>query len=171
MDAALRARGVQLILDDPGRYLRLSLSRIPVQFQFWPTAESSLAANAARLLSFGLALPFVLGGMALFVRRSLEHVGRRRFWRRGAPWSDADRRAAEGWLLLGIIVVYNVLHPYPDLGQGALPPADGCVYAAVCRTIDCGIRIADCGLAERSEGRGGEERGGEGARGRGASAE
>jgi len=160
MDAALRARGVQFILDDPGRYLRLSLSRIPVQFQFWPTAESSLAANAARLLSFGMALPFVLGGMALFLRRSLDHVGRRRFWRRGAPWSDADRRAAEGWLLLGIIVVYNLLHILTWAKVRYRLPTDAFMLLFAGQLIaDCEMRIADWrrrrrGMAERSEGRG-----------------
>lgn len=110
MDAALRHLGGQLILDDLERYFWLSLSRIPVQFQFWPTADSSLAANAARLLSFGLALPFILLGMGLFLARGIPAIWQRRFWQRGTPWGAADWQAAQGWLLLGIIVVYNLLH-------------------------------------------------------------
>ena len=39
LDRALLARGLQFVRDDPGRYLLLSLSRIPVFFQFWPTPE------------------------------------------------------------------------------------------------------------------------------------
>ena len=110
MDAALRELGGQLILDDLERYFWLSLSRIPVQFQFWPTPDSSLAGNAARLLSFGLALPFILLGMGLFLARGVPAIGQRRFWQRGAPWTAADWGAAQGWLLLGIILVYNLLH-------------------------------------------------------------
>ncbi len=110
MDAALRQLGGRLILDDLERYFWLSLSRIPVQFQFWPTADSSLAANAARLLSFGLALPFILLGMGLFLARGIPTIRQRRFWQRGAVWTAADWQAAQGWLLLGIIVVYNLLH-------------------------------------------------------------
>jgi hypothetical protein len=49
LDRALLDRGVQIVLDDPGRYLLLSLSRIPIYFQFWPTPQiSALLSNAAR---------------------------------------------------------------------------------------------------------------------------
>lgn len=110
LDAALRGLGMQFILDDLERYVLLSLSRIPVQFQFWPTPDSSLFANVSRLLSFGLALPFILAGMALFLKQSVEPVVQRRFWRRDGRWTAADLQVAAGWLLFGIIVVYNVLH-------------------------------------------------------------
>ncbi|MBE2196968.1 MAG: hypothetical protein IAE79_00050 [Anaerolinea sp.] len=110
LDAALRGLGVQFILDDLERYALLSLSRIPVQFQFWPTADSSLLANAARLLSFGIALPFILWGMGLFLRQGVPAIWQQRFWQRGAAWGAAEGRLAEGWLLLGIILIYNFLH-------------------------------------------------------------
>lgn len=67
LDRALLDRGgAEIVLDDPGRYLLLSLSRIPIYFQFWP--QSSLLSNAARLLSFGLFLPFMLYGLILAIR-------------------------------------------------------------------------------------------------------
>jgi hypothetical protein len=110
MDKALRQAGVEMIREDLPRYFWLSLSRIPVQFQFWPTADSSLAANAARLFSFGLTLPFIIIGVALFLPSGVRASAGRRFWQRGAAWTAADWQAAQGWLLLGIIVVYNLLH-------------------------------------------------------------
>jgi 4-amino-4-deoxy-L-arabinose transferase-like glycosyltransferase len=65
LDRALLGRGVQFILDDPLRYVMLSLSRVPIYFQFWPTPDSTLLSNAARLLSFGLFLPFMLYGLVV----------------------------------------------------------------------------------------------------------
>jgi len=64
---------LQFVADDPGRYLRLSLSRIPIYFQFWPTPHSSLLSNAARLFSFGLFLPFMLYGLLLSLRRARQN--------------------------------------------------------------------------------------------------
>lgn len=63
LDRALMQRGLQEVRADPARYLLLSLSRVPVYFQFWPTADSSLISNAARLFSFGLFLPFMVYGL------------------------------------------------------------------------------------------------------------
>lgn len=68
LDQALLARGLAFVRDDPGRYLLLSLSRIPVFFQFWPTPESTRLSNVSRLLSFGLFLPFMLYGLVLAIR-------------------------------------------------------------------------------------------------------
>jgi 4-amino-4-deoxy-L-arabinose transferase-like glycosyltransferase len=68
LDRALLARGMQFVVDDPGRYLALCLSRIPIYFQFWPTPRSTFLSNAARLLSFGLCLPFMLYGLILSIR-------------------------------------------------------------------------------------------------------
>jgi len=70
LDRALLARGVQIVVDDPGRYLLLSLSRIPIYFQFWPAPQSTLLSNAARLLSFGVFLPFMLYGLILSIKRA-----------------------------------------------------------------------------------------------------
>jgi hypothetical protein len=63
LDSALLRRGFGFVLDDPARYVRLSISRVPVYFMFWPTAESGALSSAVRVLSFGVALPFMLGGL------------------------------------------------------------------------------------------------------------
>ncbi|MEA3335286.1 MAG: glycosyltransferase family 39 protein [Chloroflexota bacterium] len=63
LDRALLARGIQIVLEDPTRYLQLSLSRFPVYFLFWPTGTSSTLSNAARVLSFGIFLPFMIYGL------------------------------------------------------------------------------------------------------------
>jgi 4-amino-4-deoxy-L-arabinose transferase-like glycosyltransferase len=110
LDQALRSQGLQFILDDPGRYVLLSLSRIPVQFQFWPTADSSNFANLARLLSFGIALPLFVLGAVLFLWQRTPHTLERRFWQRDVPWTATDRQVSGSWLMLGIIVTYNAMH-------------------------------------------------------------
>jgi 4-amino-4-deoxy-L-arabinose transferase-like glycosyltransferase len=97
LDQALREAGVALILDDLPRFVRLSLSRIPVHFQFWPTADSPLSSNLLRLVGFGLALPFMLLGIGRF------------FWQALRPAPDRLAPAA-GWLLLLLFAGYNGLH-------------------------------------------------------------
>ncbi len=68
-DKALMQRGIGFILADPVRYLRLSLSRISDYVEFWPTADSSFVFNAGRMVSIGLFLPFMLGGVAYALTR------------------------------------------------------------------------------------------------------
>lgn len=67
LDRALLVRGLQFVVEDPARYALLSLSRVPIYFQFWPSAQSTLLSNVSRLLSFGLFLPFMVYGLALAV--------------------------------------------------------------------------------------------------------
>ncbi len=67
LDSELMRRGMQFVFDDPGRYILLSLSRIPVYFNFWPSADSSLLSNLSRLFSFGLLLPFMVYGIILSI--------------------------------------------------------------------------------------------------------
>jgi len=69
LDRALMRQGIQFILDDPGRYLLLSLSRARAFFEFWPTPDTTLLHNIGRTGSFGLFLPFMLYGLILAVRR------------------------------------------------------------------------------------------------------
>ena len=69
MDSELLKLGVQFVVDDPGRYLLLSLSRIAPYFKFWPSALSSPVANVARVASFGLFLPFIVYGLFLALRQ------------------------------------------------------------------------------------------------------
>ena len=63
LEQALLARGLGFVRDDPDRYLLLSLSRIPVYFMFWPSAESGMVSNISRVGSFGLFLPLMLAGL------------------------------------------------------------------------------------------------------------
>jgi 4-amino-4-deoxy-L-arabinose transferase-like glycosyltransferase len=65
LDQELLKRGIQFILDDPGRYVLLSISRIPAYFMFWPSNESELISNISRVFSFGIAWPFMLIGLGL----------------------------------------------------------------------------------------------------------
>lgn len=87
MERALMQRAIGFILDDPGRYLLLSLSKVREYFKFWPSPESGVMSNVARVLSFGLFLPSMLAGL---VRAARE------WWR----WS----------LLYLFVVVYTVIH-------------------------------------------------------------
>lgn len=108
LDRALLVRGFQFVVDDPGRYLLLSLSRIPIYFQFWPTSDSTLLSNAARVLSFGLFLPFMLYGLILAVSH-LRHSGP---LRSGPAVADGapDLRAAYTALFLLFVLVYTAIH-------------------------------------------------------------
>ena len=92
---ALMARGLDFIRADPVRFIRLSLSRIPVYFMFWPSSASSLLSNLVRVSSLGVALPFML-------------IGAWRWWR--SPARHADPAAADGFLLLLFILVYSAVH-------------------------------------------------------------
>ncbi|HBY09203.1 MAG TPA: hypothetical protein DEH22_16025 [Chloroflexi bacterium] len=63
LEQELLKRGIQFILDDPGRYILLSLSRIPPYFMFWPSPDSGTISNISRVFSFGLLWPFMLYGL------------------------------------------------------------------------------------------------------------
>ena len=71
LEQALLKRGITFVQEDFGRYLILSLSRIKDYFQFWPSAESGLTSNIARLLSFGLMWPFMAYGFLYHLRRAV----------------------------------------------------------------------------------------------------
>lgn len=91
LDRALLRRGIEFVVEDPGRYLQLSLSRIPAYFKFWPSPDSSLLSNLARVSSFGLLWPFMLLGTGLSFRRRFQLT---------SPES----------LLVGFGVVYTAIH-------------------------------------------------------------
>jgi hypothetical protein len=83
----LMKRGWQLVADDPGRFVRLSLDRAAVILAFWPMKGSSTASNIARPLSWGICLPFMIAGLVLSAKE----------WRR--------------WLLLYVFAaVYLFVH-------------------------------------------------------------
>lgn len=83
----LLRRGWQVIAADPWRFVRLSLSRAGFWVMFWPSRQSSVSSNIARSASFGVCLPFMIGGLVLSLRE----------WRR--------------WMLLYLfIVLYTLIH-------------------------------------------------------------
>jgi 4-amino-4-deoxy-L-arabinose transferase-like glycosyltransferase len=70
LDQELLKRGIQFVIDDPVRYILLSLSRIPPYINFWPSSESGLVSNLVRVGSFGIMLPFILYGLYVsFIQR------------------------------------------------------------------------------------------------------
>jgi 4-amino-4-deoxy-L-arabinose transferase-like glycosyltransferase len=69
LDRALTQRGVDFIVSDPERYLRLTLDKTLEYFKFWPSRDSSRTSNLVRVLSFGLYLPFMLAGLLLSLSR------------------------------------------------------------------------------------------------------
>lgn len=76
LDKALLARGIQFVVDDPVRFLDLCRGRIVEYFTFWPTADSGAVSNASRLLSFGLLLPLLCGGLAMSLWKMIQGEGR-----------------------------------------------------------------------------------------------
>lgn len=97
LDQALLKQGVQFVLDDPIRYLKLSASRIPVYFNFWPSSESGPISNITRVASFGLYLPFFLTGIWLWLRRQ-------------APKGFWNILQSPGFLLLLFAGIYTGIH-------------------------------------------------------------
>jgi hypothetical protein len=69
LDQELLRRGLRFVVEDPKRYLLLSMSRIPIYFEFWPSPASGLISNISRVGSFGIALPFMLYGLFLAIKR------------------------------------------------------------------------------------------------------
>lgn len=69
LDSELLGRGIQFVVQDPTRYVLLSLSRIPPYFMFWYSPDSSTLSNISRIGSFGVFLPFMLYGLFLGIKR------------------------------------------------------------------------------------------------------
>jgi len=74
LDRELLGRGIQFVMNDPKRYVLLSLSRIPPYFMFWYSPESSTLSNISRIGSFGLFLPFMLYGLFLGVKQNQKNL-------------------------------------------------------------------------------------------------
>jgi 4-amino-4-deoxy-L-arabinose transferase-like glycosyltransferase len=77
LDQELLKRGMQFVMDDPQRYVLLSLSRIPPYFKFWYSADSGTLSNISRIASFGVTLPFMIYGLVLGVKKILVEKGNR----------------------------------------------------------------------------------------------
>jgi hypothetical protein len=97
LDQELLKRGLGFVTDDPMRYVKLSISRIPAYFKFWPDADSGMLSNLSRVGSFGLFLPFMLYGLI----RPLIAVGR-------PP--TRPLLSFPAWLLYLFIVIYSAIH-------------------------------------------------------------
>jgi 4-amino-4-deoxy-L-arabinose transferase-like glycosyltransferase len=96
LEKELLGRGIQFVLDDPGRYILLSISRIPPYIMFWPSAGSGLISNISRVFGFGLLLPFMLYGLV------------RTFFR--VPPSKGVSLKSPSFLLMLFILVYSGVH-------------------------------------------------------------
>jgi 4-amino-4-deoxy-L-arabinose transferase-like glycosyltransferase len=87
LSSALTKRGVEHVIQEPQRYFLLTLSKIPIFFNFWFSSESDLPSNLLRVFSYGIYLPFFLYGLILS----------RRNWKASS-------------LILLFAVVYSVIH-------------------------------------------------------------
>ncbi|MHB8134434.1 MAG: glycosyltransferase family 39 protein [Anaerolineaceae bacterium] len=72
LDSELLKRGLNFVFENPGTYALLSLSRIPILFDFLPSQDSSLLSNITRVTSFGFALPFMVFGIWLSIKSILK---------------------------------------------------------------------------------------------------
>jgi hypothetical protein len=129
---ALTKRGLAFIVQDPLRYLRLTLSKSGVQFGFWFLPESTLASNLLRVLSFGVYLPLFIAGLALSGRD----------WRRNS-------------LIYLFVIVFNLLHILTWAGNRYRLPVDAALMPfAALAVYTAYLKIAAVGY-NRGEGRGG----------------
>jgi hypothetical protein len=102
LDRDLMQRGVQFVLDEPGRYVLLSLSRLRAYFEFWPTPDTTLLHNVGRTGSFGLFLPFMLYGLYLSSRQQQRMIA--------PPGELSGRQTPDLGLLYLFIPFYTLLH-------------------------------------------------------------
>jgi 4-amino-4-deoxy-L-arabinose transferase-like glycosyltransferase len=105
-DGELMRRGIGFVLAEPGRYLRLSLSRVADYFEFWPT-ETTLLHNLGRLLSFTLYLPFMLYGLYLAGRARL---GSTEYGIRDTQYALRSMILVPTGLLYAFMLFYSTLH-------------------------------------------------------------
>ena len=101
LDRELMRQGLSFVLDDPGRYVLLSLSRVRDYFEFWPSPDTTLLHNLGRVGSFGLFLPLMLYGLWLAVQRAGLRASRQ-------AWAQfATTPLALALLFVGL---YSLLH-------------------------------------------------------------
>ena len=100
LDRELLKRGIGYVVDDPKRYILLSISRIPPYFMFWSSAKSSLISNIARLGSFGIMFPFMIYGLWLkFKEFSTNNLN-----------SFLNMFTSREGLLLLFVCIYSIVH-------------------------------------------------------------
>jgi 4-amino-4-deoxy-L-arabinose transferase-like glycosyltransferase len=100
LDRELLKHGIQFVLDDPGRYILLSLTRIPPYFVFWYSSTSSTLSNISRMASFGVMLPFMIYGLVLSIRKNATKKGNR----------FLDLFFSPQGLLIIFAIVYSAVH-------------------------------------------------------------
>jgi 4-amino-4-deoxy-L-arabinose transferase-like glycosyltransferase len=100
LDQELLKRGIQFVVDDPGRYALLSISRIPAYFMFWPSPNSGLVSNISRMASFGILLPFLVHGLFLSGMRLRQ---------KGGNFLLTLISSTEG-LLITFALIYTAIH-------------------------------------------------------------
>jgi 4-amino-4-deoxy-L-arabinose transferase-like glycosyltransferase len=96
LDQALLRLGIQFVIDDPVRYILLSISRIPSYFMFWPSSDSGIISNISRVFSFGIMMPFMIYGLILGIIRLPKKLG--------------DLFASPIILLIGFTILYTLIH-------------------------------------------------------------
>jgi 4-amino-4-deoxy-L-arabinose transferase-like glycosyltransferase len=101
LEKALMRRGLQYVLDDPGRFALLSLNRLKDQFKFWPSRGSGWLSNLSRTGSFGLFMPFMIAGIVLATVEFRRERPEARF---------ADWLRTETALWLGFFLLYTAMH-------------------------------------------------------------
>jgi hypothetical protein len=102
MDRVLMRAGIRFVLDDPGRYLLLSLSRVRAFLEFWPTPDTTLLHNMGRTGSFGFLLPFMLYGLYLSFRHQSPALV--------SLYEPGQRRTSDFGLLYLFVAFYTLLH-------------------------------------------------------------
>ena len=99
LDRALLLRGLAFVREDPARYLLLCLSRVKEYFKFWPSPSSGILSNWARVLSFGVCLPFLLYGLLMAIM-SVASEGR-----------HSHQQSNSGVILLLLVsCLYSLIH-------------------------------------------------------------
>jgi hypothetical protein len=117
LDRELLKRGLGFVAADPLRYLLLSLDRIPAYFIFWPKVTSGLVSNITRVISYGIAFPFIILGIGLWINdMRINHPRRRQQMTEPGPGQHSglintrDRALEAGSLLLLFAFVYTMVH-------------------------------------------------------------
>ncbi len=105
MDRELMRIGIQFVVDEPVRYLMLSLSRVRAFFEFWPTSDTTLLHNMGRVGSYGLFLPFMLYGLFLAC------TGASYVFASGASVLGPQFIRRNGLLFL-FVLVYTLMHVF-----------------------------------------------------------
>jgi 4-amino-4-deoxy-L-arabinose transferase-like glycosyltransferase len=140
LEKVLMSDAVGFILQDPGRYLLLSISRLKDQFKFWPSPDSGLSSNLSRVGSFGVFMPFMVYGLVLSLARFHlpESPGSRKskFWNWLISWLGTPEA-----LIIIFFVVYTGMHLASWAGIRYRLPTDAALMPfAGLAVVDLGSR-------------------------------